>query len=378
MGTRKGEVAVYSRNGYLSLRWRVDGQRYAIALGLVESDPLSVRLAEQKANAIRLDILSGNFDKTLAKYKPKKVDACTQIVDTPYEIYKRFLDYKAHDISPSTLKKYQGLLDELKTLTPDNVVKKFADLAPETVKRKLEWIAQAYKLAEVENPFEIVLARHKVPPKLTPRPFSVEEVRLILEGFTKYEFHYLPYVQFCLSTGVRVQEARSLKWEQISDDLNRIQILDHKRGKTRSFKLPEMAVIAIRSARLQAFYRCDFNPNAHTRAIADNFKIISRAEFQELLLEDCPAPSLDQYIFKTYEGRQITAGNFRTKHWLPTLKKQGIDYRRPYLCRSTAISHALDKGIKSTDIAQITGHSLETLHRDYAAYIGDAVMVDLF
>ena len=61
-----------------------------------------------------------------------------------------------------------------------------------------------------------------------------------------------------------------------------------------------------------------------------------------------------------------------------SLKKQGIDYRTPYKCRSTAISHALDRGIKDTDIAEITGHSLETLHRDYAAYIGDAVMVDLF
>lgn len=49
------------------------------------------------------------------------------------------------------------------------------------------------------------------------------------------------------------------------------------------------------------------------------------------------------------------------------LKVAGVKYRRPYLCRSTFISQALEAGSKPLAIAEITGHNKETLFKHYAA-----------
>ena len=68
----KGEVSVESYRGFLRLRWRVNGQRYSINLGLPD-DVINQQIATQKAHAIRLDILLDNFDPTLKKYRPDHI-----------------------------------------------------------------------------------------------------------------------------------------------------------------------------------------------------------------------------------------------------------------------------------------------------------------
>lgn len=324
----KGKVAIECKGGYLRLRWRHLGTQYSLYTGLPD-EPISRTVAEGKANAIALDMLSNNFDETLAKYKPQKAKPKPE-TRSALDLYTEFLEFKRSQVSPVTAKKYESLTEDLKrNPKPENILEILsADNAPETVKRKLEWLDQCYKFHGTANPFDIARQRLKIPPKLKPQPFTGDEVELILEGFARLFPHYLPYVQFCLSTGVRVQEARSLKWEQITSDLTRIQILDYKRGKTRSFKLPDMAIAAI--------------------------KAVDRSH---------------NYVFTSIEGNQISANNFRKRYWIPVLEAQNIDYRRPYLCRSTAISHALSKGANPMAIASVTGHRPETLYSEYAACI---------
>lgn len=336
--TGKGKVAIEVKNGYLRLRWRHLGQQYSLYTGLPD-EPISRTVAEGKANAIALDMLSNNFDETLAKYKPQKAKPKPEN-RSPLDLYTEFLEFKRSQVSPVTAKKYESLTEDLKlNPKPENILEVLsADNAPETVKRKLEWIDQCYKFHGTVNPFDNARQRLKIPPKLKPQPFTGDEVELILDGFKTLFPHYLPYIQFCLSTGVRVQEARFLKWDQLSPDYSRIQILDFKRGKTRSFKLPDMAITAIKS--------------------------VERSH---------------EYVFSSVDGHQVDAGNFRKRYWIPVLEKQGIDYRRPYLCRSTAISHALSKGANPMAIAAVTGHDVATLYNEYAGFIESSPkMPDLF
>jgi integrase len=65
----KGTVSVEVFEGRLRLRWREGGKRYTLSLGLPDSK-VNRTVAQQKANQIQLDIISGNFDSTLKKYKP--------------------------------------------------------------------------------------------------------------------------------------------------------------------------------------------------------------------------------------------------------------------------------------------------------------------
>ena len=74
----KGTIKIKVDKGWLRLRFTYQGKRYSIALGLTDSR-LNKEIAADKARKIELDILSGNFDETLAKYKPWPIHAPSKL-----------------------------------------------------------------------------------------------------------------------------------------------------------------------------------------------------------------------------------------------------------------------------------------------------------
>ena len=64
----KGTVSIITSNGRLQLRFRYLGKRHYLSLGLPDTHA-NRKLAEMKARAIELDMLSDHLDPTLAKYK---------------------------------------------------------------------------------------------------------------------------------------------------------------------------------------------------------------------------------------------------------------------------------------------------------------------
>ena len=66
----KGQVKVEVYSERLRLRWSHQSQRYCLSVGLPDSI-INRKVATQKAQQIELDMLSGNFDPTLQKYKPE-------------------------------------------------------------------------------------------------------------------------------------------------------------------------------------------------------------------------------------------------------------------------------------------------------------------
>ncbi len=68
----KGSVQIKVSNNRLQLVFRYAGKRYYLSTGFADT-VVNRKMAEQKARAIELDIISGNFDPTLVKYKPQSV-----------------------------------------------------------------------------------------------------------------------------------------------------------------------------------------------------------------------------------------------------------------------------------------------------------------
>jgi integrase len=66
-----GFVRVENANGRLRLQFTGGGKRYVLAVGLPDLR-VNRLVAGQKAAQIELDIVSSNFDATLAKYRPPK------------------------------------------------------------------------------------------------------------------------------------------------------------------------------------------------------------------------------------------------------------------------------------------------------------------
>lgn len=69
MKSIKGQVSVVVSHTRLQLRFRHGGKRHTLSIGLPDTT-VNRKAAEAKARQIELDIVSGNFDSTLGKYKP--------------------------------------------------------------------------------------------------------------------------------------------------------------------------------------------------------------------------------------------------------------------------------------------------------------------
>ncbi|MCT7952885.1 DUF3596 domain-containing protein [Ancylothrix sp. C2] len=106
---RKGSVTVQSFKGVLRLVWSYQGKQRFLYSGLVDT-PLNRIVAEGKAKVIEGDLATGNFDPTLAKYKPERQNQISVV-----ELFQKFMDKRARQVYERTMAKYKGLLGLLKS-----------------------------------------------------------------------------------------------------------------------------------------------------------------------------------------------------------------------------------------------------------------------
>jgi integrase len=350
----KGDVSVEEFRGFLRLRWRVHGKRYSLSLGLPD-DFVNRQVAEQKANAIRLDIISDNFDPTLLKYRSEQQ---SRRALSAVKLFQRFIKYKARQVQERTLEKYEGLVTWLKDFYGDGCAnEKNAEefilwlgdnMKPVTAKERLgllkacwDWGIQEELVSE--NPWQDL--KVQVQPRQMPKPFTLEEVQAIVQTFrdhSRYR-HYADYIQFKFETGCRTGEANGLKWRHLNDKCSVVwfgeahthrKFKEAKRGKAREFKLAESTskMLLARRSRLKAIDE-------------------------------------DALVFPAPKGGAIDEGNFAEREWTSVLEHCGVHYLRPYHTRHTFISHCLEQGMNPVNVAQMTGHNVKTLYERYAGII---------
>ncbi len=356
--TRKGSVKVESDKGWLRLRFSHAGKRYAFAVGLPDTG-LNRNLAHTKAQQIELDIISGNFDPSLDKYRPEKLsrdDKSTVLTVT--ELFNNFIEYKARDVSPKTLEKYRATYKYLLKYFPHRAFDSFDEeaaedfknwqfskhLSPSQVKRRLEELEACWKWHKAQhNPWSIVAGRIKVPPKQKPNPFSREEINAIIQGFKTDRYYncYADFVEFLFGTGCRIGEVIGLQWKHVRDDCSQIWIGEQlTRGRRKAAKINRSRTITL------------------------------TAKLQKLLMDRKPAiPEPEGLVFTAPRGGAIDDHNFRNRAWKTILTRSGIDYRKPYNTRHTLISHALDQRMNPVLVAQLTGHDVKTLYDNYAGSV---------
>lgn len=107
----KGDVKIGEDKGWLRLIWTYQGKRFFLTLGLPDN-PANRQVAQSKATQIHLDIISGNFDPTLSKYKPGYVEKSVRQPPIA-NLFEQFIQFKAKLIDPCTLEKYKTLLGQL-------------------------------------------------------------------------------------------------------------------------------------------------------------------------------------------------------------------------------------------------------------------------
>jgi integrase len=360
-------VRLQVREDRLSLRWSYQGGRYYLALGLYDN-PLARKVAQSRANQIEADLVTGNFDTTLQKYKGKAADAPDVCGLTAVELFDRFT--KQRGVDARTLEKYAAIRSKLFGYFNGrnaDIGSEAADefrqwldgsLAPISQKEYIGTIATCWTWAVKQNllsasPWGEVMKRVKVPPRQRPRPFTQVEITAIIGGFreSRYYRHYTDFVLFLLSAGCRTGEAIGLRWSHLSEDCGKVWIGESvtrgvrkstKTNKSREFRLTPGLKALLLQRRPQ-----DYRP--------------------------------DDLVFPSPKGGPIDDHNFRNRAWLKVLASSNVAYRKPYNTRHTFISHALAKGVNPMAIAQMTGHDPEILFKHYAADIqGGLELPDMF
>ncbi|MFB2980054.1 tyrosine-type recombinase/integrase [Microseira sp. BLCC-F43] len=360
--TPKGGVTVEEFKGRLRLYWSWEGKRFFLYVGLPDTQA-NRKAARIKADKNELDIVSGNFDPSLAKYKPERQQAIALL-----SLWDKFVDYKQRQVQSATLEKYRGLRGHLESYfksksaqaVTETVGLNFRDwllekLEPITVRERLVMLSACWqwgikkKLVQ-ENPWAEI--KVSVSPKQKPNPFTLEEINNIINKFRTAPrlLHYADYVEFKFGVGLRTGESAALQWKHCSKNCSSIWIGESiSRGNRKATKNNKARTIFL-TPRLQQLLQNRKNANNATA---------------------------DVIIFTSMEGNLIDSKNFCRRYWKPALEELGIDYRRPYTTRHTLISHGLETGMNAVAIASLTGHDVRTLYESYAGLVNQPQLPDL-
>jgi integrase len=375
----KGTVQIKTSNDRLQLVFRIAGKRYYLSTGFTDS-VANRKVAEMKARQIELDILSGNFDPTLAKYKPeallnKVTPSITPIaVASLVDLWDSYINFKRGSLSPSTLakdiKRISRCIDiELPVKSVGDAVAMrdwlIANKTPNTCKRILTQISAccdwAVKSGLIkENPFEDMAGDIKIPKgereDTDINAFTQEERDRIIQAFkeSRYYKYYASLIEFLFMTGCRPSEAVALEWKHISLDFSSIRF-------EQAVVVSESGLVCKRGLKTQK--KRSFPINTRLATLLKSIKPVTVSD--------------DAKVFPSKEGMWIDVHNLTNRAWKATLTKlDGIEYRKLYQTRHTFITLALKSGMDVKDVAKLVGNSPEVIYRHYVGHSREIVVPD--
>lgn len=368
----KGTVSVESFRGRLRLRFRFNGQRYAMTLGIPDTQAYR-RIAEARARQIEDDMAlqlahgGSYFDPSLEKYKPESFLSVSEPDIQPEasmslsEIWQCYVEARKAGKSPSTLRMYGWVAKHLencphKYLSDAQAVFDWltANVPAGTARRLMMHLAACCNWARKSsligsNPFQSMAAEIKVKKSGTEEeevnPFNREERDRIIAAFKENRYYrcYAPLVEFLFFTGCRPSEAIALQWKHIG----RTAITFDQAVVIDATHRP----ILKKGLKTQSKRKFPINPQLNTLLKA----IQPRTADPEAL------------VFPSPKNRFIDWHNFTTRAWVTILSElPDIEYRNPYQTRHTFCSLCREADISSVQIAKWVGNSAQMIDRVYA------------
>ncbi|WAS04824.1 DUF3596 domain-containing protein [Gloeomargaritales cyanobacterium VI4D9] len=362
----KGTVSLVNSNGRLQARFRWQGKRYYLSLGVTDT-PKNRKLVAGRVAQIQRDLDYGEFTGDLSKYQPQAVGvAVTPKIPSLMELWTRFVDYKRPQLAVSTIHKIYGRYGELLRRCPYQELEKSTEIRewalntqpPITAKRLLQHLGACCKWAVQSklipsNPFQGMAANITIPKSERGGdeidPFSPDERAAIIAGFESSQYYrpYAPLVRFLFLTGCRPGEALGLEWGHITDEFIHFQ---------------QTSVNGLRGELKQGL------------KTQSSRKFPINRQLQELLDN---IPRVNKLVFPSPTGRIIDWTNFRARAWVTVLKSVGVRYRKVYQARHTFITEALRRGLSVQDVAKLVGNSPQVIYAHYAGASRELVVPEL-
>lgn len=206
-------------------------------------------------------------------------------------------------------------------------------------------------LNEAADRFQFTAPTARLPSLRIPRteiePFTLEEVFKVIQAVPE---DYRQYVTVRFFTGMRTAEADGLKWKRIDWTRKQIGIAEtYSSGNT------------------------DLTKNDSSKRHIDMNGLV----YDALIAQKNLTGAFSEYVFCNSAGGPLDSTNFNKRIWLPTLKKLGLQPRRPYQMRHTAATLWLASGEAPEWIAKQMGHSsTQMLFKVYSRYVPNLTRKD--
>jgi integrase len=377
------EIALWVRGKKLWLRWRHEGRRCHLSLG-IDDTPHNRFRAQQVATQIQTDIAYGQFDpENLDKYKPTlgtvAAENCTQTVKlTTVSLFEEFIEHRRSEgtSGQAIASRYKPMLANLKRFEVDieneDLARKFIDIlrsrqSPRIANQNLtllksfaDWAVESGQMEA--NPFVKIRALKVDKSQSRDKPFTQNEIARFLTTI-KTDRYFHCYHDLCMILfylGLRPSEAIGLRWKHVDFDRKQVTICE---SLSRS-------------------------PEGNTAGYARQRKGIKTADGQRILdLTDKLHGMLlgrkpvdadpERFVFPSPRGGAIDDHNFSQRIWRGICEKAKIDYRPPYCARHSLLSHLIESGATLPQTAYVAGHrDTRMVAETYGHMINRPKMID--
>jgi len=178
-------------------------------------------------------------------------------------------------------------------------------------------------------------------------PLSLTELMRFLDN-VRQDFRDYYAVRFF--TGMRTGEIDGLRWKNVDLERGLIYVREaYTYGEMDTTKTPG----SIRDVQISSLVR------------------------DALIRQRKITIGISEFVFCNRDGKQLDQANVTKRIWYPTLKRLGMEKRRPYQTRHTAATLWLAAGENPEWVARQLGHaSSQMLFQTYARYIPNATRQD--
>jgi integrase len=339
------EIKPIDNNGSIQLKFSYAGKRYSFnpIPGADFNKARDLAQANVIATKISNDILAGYFDRTLERYRiaPKASADVKPKIGYLLELWDLWVN--SLELSPATKADHYEMVRRMITkAAPKLEATKWltdATIAPATFNKRLGYLKSCFSWGISQglllaNPCDRIKSRKT--PTSNIKPFNIEEISKIVQGFDRLAPHYSPFVQFLFQSGARISEAIGLRWGNVDLDA-RLLTISESLSKDRTGNGYARVRKQTKTGSIRQLQMTD--------------------SLERLLIgaKTADRMSEDVLVFNTVQGCIIDAGNFR-ELWQQVLKDVGVSYRRPHIIRHTTLSMAIAQGVPLTGVAYIAGH----------------------
>lgn len=369
-------MSISVRDGMLRLRWRHQGQRYELRLGLPDS-PLARHRARKVASDIELDIASGHFDTTLAKYKEKPPEPSTALIsESTAQLFAQFTESRRRaGAGEYNLRNVYGSLARYldrfgrDIASPDDAAELLAQIkagklqargqgcGDRTLNKYLSlyrhfssWaVANDYWPADHFRRIEAVRTERS---RASRKAFSDGERRAIFEAMAEHEAyqHYLPFTKALFWLGWRPSEIIGLRWRDIEVSTRSVTVGESLSRDVQGRRRKGTKAGVVRTLQL--------NPG------------------QWAIIEGQGAGSGQQLLFLSPKGKPIEDRTF-WRLWQKVLTAAEVEYRPPYTARHTFATWAKRHGMTDEALAYWMGHKNTQMVRQHYSHLDEAPVVPM-